>query len=836
MIKKILKIVGIIFLVLLLLIVALPFFFGGTIEDKIKYMANQNVNAQVNFEDVNISLFRSFPQVAVTIDNLSVINNAPFAGDTLVFAKEIALDMSIRELFKSAEESIKIRKFLVDEATMNIKVNKSGKANYDIAKEDNVSPTTEAESSEGFTFDLDHYEINESNIRYTDQSVKTDLLLSNLNHTGDGTISGNKMILNTASLTEASFGMDSINYLDKTKLKLDAIIELDLKNQKYTLRENKALINQLPLEFEGFVQLFENYTDVDIRFKTPNSDFKNFLAVIPATYAKNLDGVKTSGDFIVDGSIIGKTDDTLIPKMNIKILSNNASFKYPDLPKSVRNININAVIKNETGLVADTFILLDRLTFAIDEDTFSANGSFRNITENMLVDMVLKGNLNLQNLDKAYPLKLDQELNGRIRADIATKFDMLSLEKEQYQNVKSTGTINLNDFAYRSPEIPNELKIANAVVQFSPGTITLNEMTATTGQSDVTAKGTLKNLMGFLFTKQDLKGDFNMASNVFAVNDFMVAAPNSENTQEITATTETEGLKIPSFLDATIVFTANKVLYDNLELANTKGTVIIKDETASLREVTSQIFDGNIGFSGNVRTNSDIPTFDMNLDLSKIDITKSFVSMELLQGLAPIAKALTGALSTDLKLNGQLSKDLSPVLSSLKGNAIAEILNAKVSADKTPLLSNLNSRIKFIDVDKLDLKDIKTNLTFDDGKINVKPFLFDVKGIKVQAGGSHGFDMNMNYNVTLDVPAKYLGNEASGLLSQLSAQEVQNMKVAIPIGITGNFSNPNIKMDAGQAVKNLTQQIISTQKQKATDEIRSKGTEILGGLLGNKKG
>ena len=34
-----------------------------------------------------------------------------------------------------------------------------------------------------------------------------------------------------------------------------------------------------------------------------DSDFKNFLAVIPETYAKNLDGVETTGDFRVSGKI-----------------------------------------------------------------------------------------------------------------------------------------------------------------------------------------------------------------------------------------------------------------------------------------------------------------------------------------------------------------------------------------------------------------------------------------------------------------------------------------------------------------------------------------------------
>jgi hypothetical protein len=38
-------------------------------------------------------------------------------------------------------------------------------------------------------------------------------------------------------------------------LTLDAVLGIDLANGKYTFKENKALVNQLPLEFDGFIQL-----------------------------------------------------------------------------------------------------------------------------------------------------------------------------------------------------------------------------------------------------------------------------------------------------------------------------------------------------------------------------------------------------------------------------------------------------------------------------------------------------------------------------------------------------------------------------------------------------
>jgi len=50
------------------------------------------------------------------------------------------------------------------------------------------------------------------------------------------------------------------------------------------------------------------------------------------------------------------------------LTSKNASFQYPDLPKSVKNIVIDTHIINETGLMNDTYVNLDQLSFTIDQD------------------------------------------------------------------------------------------------------------------------------------------------------------------------------------------------------------------------------------------------------------------------------------------------------------------------------------------------------------------------------------------------------------------------------------------------------------------------------------
>jgi len=156
--KKILKIFGIFVLILVIGLIAAPFLFKGTIEKLIKKTINNNVNAQVEWRDLDLTLFSSFPDATVVIKDFSVVNNDPFKGDTLASGERLELQMGIKQLLKKENEQIKVDELNLEKAYINIKVDSLGNANYDIAKEQPQTIETPTDTtSSGFTFDLSHY-------------------------------------------------------------------------------------------------------------------------------------------------------------------------------------------------------------------------------------------------------------------------------------------------------------------------------------------------------------------------------------------------------------------------------------------------------------------------------------------------------------------------------------------------------------------------------------------------------------------------------------------------------------------------------------------------------
>lgn len=861
MLKKILKITLIVILLFAVALFAVPYFFKDQIKAKITQAINDKVDAKVSFADADLSLFKNFPNANVTLDKLVIINKAPFEGDTLVSLGELNLKMSIKELFKSKEESMNIDGITSKNGLINIIFNKDGIANYDIALKD--KKTAADGKSNPLSLKIQDYKIENFKFKYFDENSKIKMVIDSLNHEGTGNFAAQKLDLVTKSTAKITLDMDKVNYMKNVALTLDAVLGIDLDKSKYTFKENKALVNQLPLEFDGFIQMVEAGQQYDLKFKTPTSSFKNFLGVIPAAYASSLNNVKTTGDFTVVGFAKGLYSDTTVPKFKVEIASNNASFKYPNLPKSVQNIVIDTKIINETGILNDTYVNLDKLSFKIDQDVFNAKANIKNITKNPIVDAALKGTINLSNLSKAYPIKLDKPLSGILNADVTTKFDMESVEKSQYENINNAGTMSLSGFNYVD-ENGKTMNISNALVQFNPSQVNLKQLNATTGKSDISVTGILENFYGFIFKNQELKGDFFMNSKQLAVSDFMTTGEKTK-----TETKKADAMKIPAFLNCTLTAKAATVLYDNLTLKDVSGKLIVNDEKVTLQNVKSSIFGGVIGVNGAVSTKGKTPVFNMDLNLNQVDIAQSFTQLDILKKIAPIAGIINGKLNSTIKLNGNLdAKELTPDLKTLTGDLLGQLLSTTINSTNSTLLTALGSNLKFIDVSKINLNDLKAAITFKDGKVNVKPFNIKYKDIKATIGGTHGFDQSMNYNLKFDVPAKYLGSEANALIAKLSPADAAKLQ-SFPINavLFGNFTNPKITTDINSAVTKLTTQLVNQQKErlvkqgtsalsdyinknkkpsdttkKATpatpatkEEVKAKAAELLNGLFNKKK-
>ena len=296
-----------------------------------------------------------------------------------------------------------------------------------------------------------------------------------------------------------------------------------------------------------------------------------------------------------------------------------------------------------------------------------------------------------------------------------------------------------------------------------------------------------------------------------------------------------EKLKIPSFLDATITANANTVLYDNLTLKDVKGTLRIKDETATLSDMTTALFGGKMSFNGEVSTKNEAATFAMNLGMNQFNIGQALKGLEMLEVLAPIAKIVRGNLNSDIFIAGNLKDDFTPDLATISGKVLAELLSTELNPKEEKFMSAIGDKLSFLKPEKLNLNGLKTALSFDNGKVSVKPFKLNYGDVVMNVSGSHTFDSKLAYNATVEVPAKYLGGDINKLIAKIDDKQLENLTIPVTANIGGNFTSPEVKTDLTSGVKNLTSQLVEIEKQKLIAKGKDKATSVISDLLNKNK-
>ena len=828
--KKITRIIAFIFFLVIALLIALPYLLEDKVASMLKENVNNSIDGEFDFDEFSLSLYREFPNARLKLKEVRLVNIEPFKGDTLFQSSEIDLSIGIGEFLGGSDDPIEINDLSLSEAKVNIKIKDSGFANYDIARRSSEEGTPEDDES-STKLSINSYTISDSKIIYEDGETDFTLVIEDFNHSGSGDLSQTTSALDTRSEAVVSFLMEDTRYLDKNRLELDALLEIDLVQNRYSFKENKAVINRLPIAFDGWIQLGDNAQLMDFSFETISSDFKNFLALIPEKYSKDISNIQTTGNFDINGHIEGMLSEDSIPGFRIILAASEASFKYPDLPKKVDHINIDAIVENTSGMAEDTAIKIDSASFMIGRDNFGIKALITDLQGNTGIAAHAKGTVNLNNLAEAYPVPADLGLSGIFKGDIKSTFNLSDIENENYKHIELEGGVAVKGLNYAFESLPSPLKVHNLSASLGPKVITINEIAGITGSTDFSATGKLRNTLGFLFNEEVLKGNFEMRSNSFVIADLI----QEEEEEKPQAVSDEESFKVPSYLDINLEALVGKAVYDKIVMYDLVGNLRIKDEEITFSEISSRMLDGRIAFSGKVSTQDQKPIFNMAMDMTKLNIAGAFEAVELMKILSPAAKSLEGRFNTKMSLSGNLTDQLDLDLNSLSGSLLAEILTARVKADGTPVTKLVNNKLSFLSLDNLDLSGIKTAVSFEDGQVKIKPLKLKYEDIGIEISGGHSFSDALNYDLTFDVPAKYMGDDVNKLLASIGDQSLEEVSVPVVANIGGSYSQPKIKTDMKAQAKALTNELVDIQKEKYLNKGKKEVNQLLGNVLSSDR-
>lgn len=856
--KKLLLILLILLGIFLGLIIALPILFKGKIVEKIKQVVNEELTATVNFDnDISLSLLRSFPNLSIIIDQIEVVNSGKFAGDTLITMKEFKATLDIMSVIKGDE--IRIRSIFLNEPRIHARVLADGSANWDIVKpaekEEKIDTTEEAAP---FKISLKKYEIKDAHVVYDDEQGKMYAELAGFNHKGKGDFSQDDFILETVTTIQSlTYSMDGIDYLNKVNTELTCDMGINMPAMRFDFKENSLRLNALVIGFDGFLAMPDDNITMDMKVVSQKASFKEILSLIPAVYSKDFDNLQTTGTTALDLNVKGVLNTALetYPAFEVKLLVENGTFAYPDLPEKLNDIQIKLRINNADGHPDHTVVNLDKLHFLFGREPFDARLMLTKPVSNPYVELMAKGLVVLDNVNKLIPLDAGTRLSGKLRADLNAKGHVSTFEGDDYEVMNAAGSMGLENFVYTDGK-STPLELTSMNMTFSPKELVLSDLNGKYGHSDYQAKGSIQNYLAYLFKEgETLIGNVELKSGLFDCNAFLTEdgseqkeAPSPNDTMEL------EAFLIPENIDLNVDLAMNKVLYDNLVLDQVGGSAKVKEQVLYLNNVKLGMFGGTVSMNGTYSTKNPVqPAAQIKLGLENVGIKETFSYFNTIKIIAPIAEHISGKMNASLDLSTLLNQDMSPILSSITSTGLLKTTQAVISGFQP--LNALADKLQLDMLKSIDIAGTTIAYAVQDGKVFLKkPLDLKIKDIllHVEEEGFTTFEQLLNYRLKLSVPRALLGaggNQAiNGLMAEagkLGINVKPGDKIDVNALLGGTVKNPKITTSLGDIKDNAIDQIkeegkriveekkeevikkVDEEAQKLIDQANQKGDQLI---------
>ncbi|MEI7811462.1 MAG: AsmA-like C-terminal region-containing protein [Ignavibacteria bacterium] len=818
--KKPAIITGVIIFVLLLLMVITPIFFKGNIEELVKKEANKRLNASLNFESTGISMFKSFPDLTLSIDNFTIVSKEPFKGDTLISASSFQVTVN---LWSAVSKNIKVEAIKIVRPKLNIKVLRDSTANYMVIKPDTANPS----KGSAMNVSLKKYTVEDGQFIYEDQTSDIFVVMKNLNHTGSGDFSQNRFDLLTKTTVEAmNLEFKGISYLKNVATTLDMDIDADIAAKKFTFKKNELHINNLILKLDGYFAKPDTNISMDINFESARTDFKDIVSLIPSAYSsKDFSALKSSGKMLFKGNARGIYNKSGMPAFNIRLMIQNGYFQYPKLPTPVKDVNMDLNIMNPGQTPDQTVINLKLLHFVIGNEPFDGSLLVKTPKSNPYIDMRAKGRINLAQLKSALPLEDISKLEGIVQADFQARGNLGDVKKNQLANVQASGTTALNNFAMAGKKLPQEIKINQALLKMNTQFFALQSFSMTIGQSDISAEGSLSNMLGYLFNKGTISGSLNVNSSLLDLNKLMPEQP--KNQQPTDNQVKSKAVELPERVEFTMNSNFSKVIFQNLELQNVRGVIKLKDKKLSMDPLNMNLLGGSLTTNGFYYTpDKNTQNISFNLSVNNFDIGKTYENFVTVRQFAPMAKYIHGNFDTKLRLATSLSTDMTPVWNSFNSQGALSLARAEVKDFKP--FEMIGNTLKINELKNPLLENIKPSFTITDGKFTISPFNFKVYNCDITFSGSNGIDKTLDYAMNIQIPAEKLQTQANQAINKLLKRDanLSTGKINVKALIKGRIEQPVVTTSATDIAGQAVQSVADQAKQQVTQEVQKQKDQV----------
>lgn len=512
----------------------------------------------------------------------------------------------------------------------------------------------------------------------------------------------------------------------------------------------------------------------------------------------------------------------------------NLFYSGKDFPQPIKNGSMKATLTNAGGIADNTTIDVSSAHIEVGNDPVDFSLQLKNPVTTQIFSGHAKGRLVLDHIKQFTTLPAGTTVSGVMNADMGFSGSSDAIKKEQYDKILLDGVASFANVNYKSKDYPTGISIPSTTLSFHDKTAAVSDLTAYYLNTNLSGNGSINNLTGYMMGGQPLTGTLNVKADKVNLNDWMGTAPVSETTVAAAttpapATANSKPFLVPGNMNLSVKAAVDQLKYDKVDYNNITGTMLMGDETITLKDVRSDAMNGTILINGSYSTkiNKEKPDISLSYDIKEMDVQQVFNAFNTSKFLMPVGKFLSGKMQSQLTLTGHLKGDMMPLLNSLNGKGSLLLIEGLLAKFKP-----LEKIAETLDIDRLkaiSLKEVRNYFEFSNGKVLVKPFTIHIDNIDMEIAGFHGFDQSIDYAIKMKLPRSVMGSKGNSYINNLFAQaNTKGLPFKMPetlnlyLRLTGTVEKPFI----GVSLQGMVDDVIKDMENQAVDFVKAKADSL----------
>lgn len=733
--KKV-KVIGIIFGIIILLMVITGIIFSTIYEDKVKAFIveqiNNNVHTPIDVKEVNFSVFKKFPYASLEFSQVSAKEMSKSdKKDDLFTAQSIYLQFNIIDILR---ENYIIKKVQVEHGMVNIKIDKYGNDNYHFWK--TSSDTTV------LSVELEDLVFKEVNFYFLNQYKDMDMDINAKRMSLSGNFSKEEYTMDA----QGRFHINQINEKGKRIMKdktvfVNTSLAVNNTTRKYIIQSGQLTFQDLNFIVSGSIKNKDEGIDLNLKTKGNEMEINKLFSLFPPHLQEKLTTYETEGIITFNSTLSGELTAKKSPNFNADFSIVNGIVTESKSDQSLTNIKLNGSFSNgENQNNKSSKLVLKEVDAYFGAGHIQGNYTITDLN-NPYIEFNTNANIDLTTAKEFFKWDSLETAAGNLEMNLKYSGyvkELNNIKASELRKLNASGNARLKNAQLKKINTQNAFEQINGSFKFNNNDIQIDTLNFISNGNKFELDGKFKNLLAFLFVEgENLAVRTNLHTNKLVLDDFLSSKKGSDKYT----------LNLPKNIYLSFNAKVDSFQFRKFRAENVRSHVELDDQILTVTNISFLAMQGEVTGNLAIDAQGENILITSKGNLNKVDINEMFRQFENFNQKHILDENIKGITTTEIEFASVWDRELKVdydkiyVLADIKVNK-GELIDYK------PILA-LSKYIEVEELEHIKFDHLSTQIEVKNKVVYIPKTEVNSSAIDVTLSGTHTFNNKIDYRFKL---------------------------------------------------------------------------------------